>query len=141
MLSLTGQEHVKVYSLTYKHNYESFLVAWQPPVLNSPPSSLSFTVCRSLVHNLTCHDVVRKWLLFQDIYHLVQATTRSMLGTCDSYHPLPRHVVSYLVPSFLLFWALCAHAQLNPSYSLFYLDVTHIHEIVYQALPTFPYFN
>ena len=32
-------------------------------------------------------------------------------------------VVSYLVPwFFLLFWAQCAHAQLNP----FYPDVTHV---------------
>ena len=32
-------------------------------------------------------------------------------------------VVSYLVPwLFLLFWAQCAHAQLNP----FYSDVTHV---------------
>ena len=37
------------------------------------------------------------------------------------------HVVSYLVPwLFSLFWAQCAHAQLNPFYHPFYPDITHV---------------
>ena len=58
-----------------------------------------------------------------------QATTHSMLS-----------VVSFLVPwLFPLFWAQCAHTQLNPFYHLFYPDVTHMKKN-YQAL-FFPFFN
>ena len=56
---------------------------------------------------------------------IVQPTTRSTLGVYDNC-PLIC-VVSYLLRwLFLLFWALCTHAQLNPFYHPFYPDVTHV---------------
>ena len=51
-------------------------------------------------------------------FHL---TTRSTLGVYDSHLPLARYM--WL---FLLFWAQCAHAQLNPFYHPFYPNVTHV---------------
>ena len=60
-------------------------------------------------------------------------STDYMLNTwCVRQLPPARqiHVVTYLVPwLFSLFWAQCAHAQLNPFYHRFYPDVTHVRKI------------
>ena len=49
-------------------------------------------------------------------------------------------IYNVLVPwLFLLFWARCAHAQLNPFYHPFYPNVTHVRKDTRPSLPAFPY--
>ena len=62
--------------------------------------------------------------------HFAYCSTDNTLNTrCVRQSPPTSYVcvVSYLVPwLFLLFWAQCTHAQLNPFYHPFYSDVTHV---------------
>ena len=63
--------------------------------------------------------------------HIVQPTTYSTLGVYDRRLPLATVDTCTWgkLPGTLalsLFWPQCAHAQLNPFYHPFYLNVTHV---------------
>ena len=76
-------------------------------------------------HHFACH--IRK--------HTFNAWCVWQLSSASYMHGKGNYLVSLL---FLLLWALCTHTQLNPFLS-FFLFWHHVCEIMYQALPAFPF--
>ena len=100
-----------------------FLQPWTPhPAFCHLPYG---EVGRSPVHNLMCHDVIKKWPKFSG-----QVTFSILFEQQNMFNAW------YLWQLSSTSW-VCVVSY--PFYQLFYLDIIHIHEILYQALPAFLY--